>query len=478
MYLEPQIARAWTMQSPLNFTRYFFKHRNDKRFIIGRHHQLICEKLAAVLRGETKRLIINIAPRYGKTELAVKNFIAMGLALNPASRFLHLSYSGSLAQDNSVAIKDIVTSEEYRRLFPLRIKQGSDTKSRWDTEQGGGVYATSTLGQITGFGAGAVDVPGEPYRFAGAIVIDDPIKPEDALSDLVRESVNRRFETTIRNRVNSRNTPIVIIMQRVHERDLCGYLTSLEPGEWEVLSLPCITKDQDGNEQPLWEFKHTIDELRAIEANNAFVFQTQYQQNPKPLEGLMYSHFRTYETLPIERHTGRRKNYTDTADTGADFLCSIDYVEMDSGMYITNVLYTNKPMEYTEPTTARMLADDGVEEAIIESNNGGRGFSRNVETAVRNLGNLRMRFTTFTQTANKQSRIFSHSAEVQNMVFFPEGWDTKYPQFYNAMTSYRKEGGNAHDDAPDAVTGMVEWYKRGSAQLTDEEIRAIEDEIY
>lgn len=478
MFLEPQIARAWTMQNPLNFTRYFFKKRNDKRFIVGRHHQLICEKLAAVLRGETKRLIINIAPRYGKTELAVKNFIAMGLALNPASRFLHLSYSGSLAQDNSVAIKDIITSEEYQRLFPTRIKYGSDTKSRWDTEQGGGVYATSTLGQITGFGAGAVDVPGEPYTFAGAIVIDDPIKPEDALSDLVRESVNRRFETTIRNRVNSRNTPIVIIMQRVHERDLCGYLTALEPGEWEVLSLPCITKDQEGNEQPLWEFKHTVDELHAIEANNAFVYQTQYQQNPKPLEGLMYSHFRTYETLPVERHTGRRKNYTDTADTGADFLCSIDYVEMDSGMYITNVLYTNKPMEYTEPTTARMLADDGVEEAIIESNNGGRGFARNVEKAVRSLGNYRMRFNTFTQTANKKSRIFSHSAEVQNMVFFPVGWDTKYPQFYNAMTSYRKEGSNTHDDAPDAVTGMVEWYKRGSAQLTDEEIQAIEDEIY
>ena len=466
------------MANPLNFTRYFFKQRNDKRFIIGRHHRLICEKLAAVLRGDINRLIINIAPRYGKTELAVKNFIAMGLAMNPASRFLHLSYSGSLAQDNSVAIKDIVTSEEFMRLFPLRIKQGSDTKSRWDTQQGGGVYATSTLGQITGFGAGAVDTPGEPYRFAGAIVIDDPIKPEDALSDLVRESVNRRFETTIRNRVNSRNTPIVIIMQRVHERDLCGYLTSLEPDQWEVLSLPCISKDDEGNEQPLWEFKHSIEELHAIEANNSFVFQTQYQQNPKPLEGLMYSRLRTYETLPIERHTGKRKNYTDTADTGADFLCSIDYVEMDSGMYITNVLYTNKPMEYTEPTTARMLVDDGVQEAIIESNNGGRGFARNVEAAVRNLGNHRMSFNTFTQTANKASRIFSHSAEVQNMVFFPAGWETKYPQFHNAMTSYRKEGGNVHDDAPDAVTGMVEWYKRGQTHLTEAEIQAIEDEIY
>ena len=89
-------------------------------------------------------------------------------------------------------------------MLETRVKYGSDTKAQWDTEQGGGVYATSTLGQITGFGAGEVDRVDEhgnplPYRFAGAIIIDDPIKPEDALSDVVRERVNRRFETTIRN---------------------------------------------------------------------------------------------------------------------------------------------------------------------------------------------------------------------------------------------------------------------------------------
>lgn len=454
-----ELTKAWTLRDPLNFTRYFFRENQKKRFIVGDHHRRVCDALKEVMEGRINRLIINIAPRYGKTELAVKNFIAMGLALNPAARFIHLSYSSDLAMDNSVAIKDIVNSEAYRRLYDVRVKYGSDTKSQWDTEQGGGVYATSTLGQITGFGAGALDVPGEPYRFSGAIVIDDPIKPEDALSDVVRERVNRRFETTIRNRVNSRNTPIIIIMQRLHEHDLCGYLKGIEPDDWTVVSLPCIEEDPEGNPRPLWPFKHTLEELDKIKAANPFVFETQYMQNPKPLEGLMYTAFKSYETTPIEVNSPRKKCYIDTADTGADYLCAICYDEYESGCYVTDVLFTNKQMEYTEPATARMLVKNDTQEVIVESNNGGRGFRRNVEHLVREMGNRSMAFRDFAQTANKASRIFTRSAEVQNMVYFPKGWEMMWPQYHNAMASYRKEGGNKHDDAPDCTTGVVEFFR-------------------
>lgn len=480
-------TRTWVLASTLNFTRYFYaiQHAGSK-YIVGEHHRRICEKLDEVLQGKCRRLIINIAPRYGKTLLVSQMFIAAGLAMNPASLFLHLSYSSDLAMNNSMAIKDTVNTPEYQALFTTRIKKGSDTKSEWDTTDGGGVYATSTLGQITGFGAGSVDkVDAEgkplPYRFAGAIVIDDPIKPEDALSDNVRNSVNRRYETTIKNRVNSRNTPIIIIMQRLHEDDLCGYLMKQEEttGEhWDVLSLPCIQRDAEGHEKALWPFKHTIPELHQIEAANAFVFDTQYMQNPTPLEGLMYPRpFKTYKELPIEAHRGIRKNYTDTADTGSDFLCSIDYVEFASGCYVTDILYTKRPMEDTEPMTAHMLHKDNVEEVNIEANNGGRGFSRNVEKAVRNLGNLKMAFRTFTQTLNKQSRIFTHSNEVQNMIFYPEGWDIMWPGYYQAMTAYRKEGGNEHDDAPDATTGIIENYHGGSADDIDEATEEAYDDL-
>lgn len=458
VYDADDVLRSWILSDSLHFARYFFKLMNGgKKFVVGKHHRMVCDKLNDVLTGKTRRLIINIAPRYSKSELVSRNFIAMGLAINPAAKFIHLSYSGDLALGNSVAVKDIVKSEDYQRLFGVEIAVGTDTKSQWNTTKGGGLYATSSLGQVTGFGAGAIENEGDEWQFGGAIVIDDPIKPADALSDNNREAVNLHFETTIRNRVNSRNTPIIIIMQRLHEHDLCGYLMELEPDEWEVLSVPCISYNEDGEEEALWPFKHTIEELHKIESANQFVFDTQYMQNPKPLEGLMYSKLRTYEILPMEQSI--RKNYTDTADKGADFLCSVCYVETPSGMYVTDVLYTDKPMEYTEVKTAEMLLINGTQLVKVESNNGGEGFARNVEKNVRLQGTpvaLKMNFTSFFQSLNKNVRIFSHSAEVQNLIYFPSDWETRWPQFAQAVKGYRKVGRNAHDDAPDALTGMVE----------------------
>lgn len=401
------------------------------------------------------------------TELAVKNFIAMGMAVNPASKFIHLSYSLNLALDNATTVQSIMQSDDYQELFP--VKFAKDNKASWETEQGGGMYTTSTLGQVTGFGAGRVQAEDEPYRFSGAIIIDDPIKPEDALSDTVRERVNRRFETTIRNRVNSRNTPIIIIMQRLHEHDLCGYLREVEPDEWKVVSLPVIQYNENGEREALWAYKHTLEELDKINNANSFVFETQYMQNPTPMEGLMYPRpFKTYSIMPNEKQ-GMKLNYTDTADTGADYLCSVSYLAMKDGFYVYDVLYTKKPMEYTEQATAQMICRDEVRYCMIESNNGGRGFMRNVERLTREYDNMKTCFIPFTQTKNKAVRIFSRSAEVNNMIIFPEGWERRWAEFATAVKSYRKEGGNAHDDAVDVLTGIIE---RGSlvGGASDEQI--------
>lgn len=467
MVRDVDIERTFCLSSMLNFTRYMFKHKTGNKFIIGDHHRRICALLDDIVRGKVKRAIINIAPRYGKTELVSKNFIAYGLALNPRSKFIHLSYSDDLVLDNSKEINETVKSDYYQRLFPEVVVESKNTK-KWYTSEGGVVYAVSSAGQVTGFGAGQVDnpddvqvkldefVPTWESSFAGAIVIDDPIKPEDALSETIRERVNNRFESTIRNRVNSRNTPIIIIMQRLHEHDLCGYLQEIEPEDWTVLSLPCIWYDEQGAPQPLWEFKHTLEELYKIQKSNSFVFETQYLQNPKPLEGLMYSEFRTYDIIPYNKKS-IRKNYTDTADTGSDYLCSICYVETETANYITDILFTQKPMEYTEPATAELLSRNQVEICYIESNNGGRSFGRNVEAQCRIIGNYQTTFLAFTQTDNKRVRIFTRSNEVQNLTFFPSGWEHKWPEFASHIKAYRKQQEyNSHDDAEDALTGTIE----------------------
>ena len=478
-YQDIDIYKTWVLEGTLNFTRYFFKKRFKRKFVVGQHHVRISDVLDRILKGELTRVIFNVAPRYGKTELITKNFIAMGFALNPKAKFIHLSYSDDLARDNSRDIQSIVRTDEYQQLFPGTMPTSLGTK-KWNTEAGGGMYAVSSGGQVTGFGAGLVDEEEDEKEledaldelestvsseradenFGGAIVIDDPIKPDDATNEKVRDKVNHKFETTIRNRVNSRRTPIIIVMQRLDENDLCGYLEKLEPEEWTVISLPCIYTE-NGEEKALWPFKQTLEELHKLRDNEPWVFDTQYMQNPRPLIGLMYPlPWKTYETLPITKRAQVR-NYTDTADTGADFLCSIDYVDTEIGNFVLDVLYTDKPMEYTEPETARMMTRDKVERATVESNNGGRGFRRNVEKNCRLLGNTRTAFVDLSQTRNKQARINTHSNDVQNMTYFPVGWEKKWPKFHNALTGYKKEGGNLHDDAPDCLTGTYEQRSSG-----------------
>lgn len=280
-------------------TRYFFKAQEGRKFNVGEHHKKIAAALDSVFDGRCTRLMINLPPRYSKTEM-IKTFVKKGLAINPASKYIMLSYSANLALDNSENIKDSIASDWYRTLFPwVKIKTGSNSKQKWYTTAGGGVYATSSDGQVTGFGAGIVreytanpsdeDFPESmSSTWGGAIIIDDPLKPLDASSPVRRQKVNDQFENTIRSRVNDRSTPIIIIMQRLHKEDLCGYLMNIEPKEWTVLSLPAISEDENGNEVALYPFKHTIEELHKLRAANRFTFETQYQQNPMAINDKLW----------------------------------------------------------------------------------------------------------------------------------------------------------------------------------------------
>lgn len=470
-----KVHKALCLSSLLCFARYFFVKNNHKKFIRGDHHKLICQALDRVVHGEIKRLIINIAPRYGKTEIAVKNFIAYGLALNPSAKFIHLSYANELALDNSEGVKDLIKSDAFRELFPqVQIKQRTDSKKKWYTTEDGGVYATAAGGQVTGFGAGQVDEEDEdlddflsgendPEQFGGALIIDDPIKPEDAGSKLVREKVNKRFDSTIRNRVNSRNTPIIIIMQRLHEEDLCGHLLATEKDEWTVLSLPCIKNHGTAAAEALWPHKHTLAELLQMEINDPINFARQNMQQADSITGKLYKKFKTYSEQPAYLPT--IKSVVDTADEGSDFLCSIVYAPLPAGIYILDVYYTQHGMEITESKTAVQIKSFNVQECRVESNAGGRSFARNIERISRENQNWQTTFSWYHQSKNKQSRIFSQAAEVQNMIYYPVDWEIRWPLFARAMKAYLSEGGNSHDDAPDAITMVVEAEKLSSYQI-------------
>jgi len=207
----------------LFFCRVFFHVREGQKLIVNWHHRIIAETLEKVAKGEITRLIINIPPGYTKTEMAVIFFIAWSLARNPRARSIHISYSDDLAVWNSTLAKDVVRSEHFQALWPREIRGDVAAKKRWFLAEGGGLMAVSSGGQISGFRGGQMD----SEDFSGAVILDDPIKPDDTFSATVRTRINNRIPNTMRSRLALESTPVIVIMQRLHEEDTTGRYNGL-----------------------------------------------------------------------------------------------------------------------------------------------------------------------------------------------------------------------------------------------------------
>lgn len=266
--------------SLLLFTQNFYLERTGRRFDLsdppGRtsHYIEICQALTKVLRGETRRLIINVPPRYGKTELVIQ-FVAWALAIYPDSNFLYVSYSHTLAKKQTQTIRSIIQLPMYKHFFDVSLKDDASAKDNFETTKGGSVYAAGAGGSITGRGAGIKGCP----RFGGCIVIDDIHKPDEVTSDTVRQGINEWYYNTLQSRVNSPDTPIIFIGQRLHEDDLVTLLMKDE--EWERVVIKAI--DEAGN--PLHPEMHTLEALKKMQAESPYVFAAQYQQDPQPAGG-------------------------------------------------------------------------------------------------------------------------------------------------------------------------------------------------
>jgi predicted phage terminase large subunit-like protein len=339
--LDLRILKAECESDHLYFTRYFFKARQGIKFKVNWHHKLISDVLQKVITGEIKNVVITVPPGSSKTELAVINFIARGLAINPRARFLHLSGSDSLASLNSATAREIIRSDEYQALWPLKIADDANAKKRWnvlvDEQPAGGVYAVSLGGQITGFRAGHMTT-----GFQGAIIIDDPIKPEDAFSKVKLDAANRKLLTTVKSRKANPETPIILIMQRIAESDPAGFILSGNmEGKWTHVKIPALLDFDDlealgsqyramvgpvevdsKNRFSYWPYKEPLEQLLSMERGDAvspdgarisrFVFTSQYNQEPTTLGGNMIKgeYFDRHSVVPKIKY---RKIFADTA---------------------------------------------------------------------------------------------------------------------------------------------------------------------
>lgn len=282
--------------------------KEGQPFSIAPFHPVVCDTLDKVYTGEIKRLIINIPPGYGKTELAVINFIARGFAINPRARFIHASYAQALALDNSSKVKDIINLDGYQAHWPVRMRMDTNAKGLWRTTAGGHLRAAASGEPITGFRAGILAEPG----FTGALVIDDPLKPDDASSETMRSFINERWENTFKSRLAHEDVPVIVIMQRLHVEDFTAHLLEKSGERWHMLNLPVVVEGQpdkpdglvemikhDLPDGPLWERKHDREQINILRLAPQ-VFAGQYMQTPTVSGGNMFKAewLREYVTAP------------------------------------------------------------------------------------------------------------------------------------------------------------------------------------
>lgn len=285
------------------FTLWVFEEILKTPFDLNWHHETLFHSLEKVHRGDTKRLVINIPPRYSKTAIAVICFSAWAYANSKRCNFLHVSYGDALALKNSKSVKDIIQHEKFQELFPTTISVDEKSKRQWQIKEGGGFYATSSGGVVTGFGCGTHDT-GE---FGGALIVDDPHKVGEERFERSLIDITNNFEAVLATRLNNPDeTPVILVMQRVHENDLSGHLLSgkSQTGKYDHVCLRAMKESDDDDVrktgEALWESKHTKDALYEMKKANPSLFHGQYQQRPAPLEGNMVkkSMMRFYSVLP------------------------------------------------------------------------------------------------------------------------------------------------------------------------------------
>lgn len=413
----------------------------------------LCYQLQDFYKSDEKVCVINMPPRHGKSRTAGK-FVEWVLGTNSNEKIMTGSYNEDLSSSFAKSVRDTIASEKtegvivYSDIFPnTKIKDGEATQKKWALagSKVSNYLATSPTGTATGFGC-------------TIMIIDDLIKnAKEAYNENTLKNHIDWFNNTMLSRTEN-GFKLIIIMTRWSSNDLAGYILENYPNVRHI-NYKAVQEDgsmlcEDVLSKEDYEFK--------TKNMNKDIIYANYQQEPIDVKNRLYTTFKTYEKLPSAHYI---MNYTDTADEGEDYLCSIDYQMYNNEYYILDVIYTQESMEITEPAVAKMLTKDNVGNANIESNNGGRGFARNVQKELKQLKNTHTKVNWFHQSENKIARILSNSTGVMNNIYFPINWEDRWPEFAKHIKHYVRTGKNEHDDAEDCLTGVYEHPRPNTIQF-------------
>jgi predicted phage terminase large subunit-like protein len=425
-----------------------------QRYLHNWHIEAIAHHLEQCRLGETRRLIITLPPRNLKSICASVAFPAFVLGHDPKQRIVCVSYAHDLVIKHARDCRAVMESAWYRRLFPrTRIDPRKNTETEFETTARGFRLSTSVGGTLTG-------------RGGNLIVIDDPMKPAEAMSETRRVAVSGWYDTTLSSRLDHKTEDvIVLVMQRLHVDDLVGHL--LGKGEaWTHLDLPAIAevpqeiaigegrihcRAAGSLLHPDREPMSVLDEQKASMGSQAF--SAQYQQAPVPPGGALvqWAWFKTYTQLPKRTSGDRIVQSWDTASkTSAtnDFSVCTTWLVHGKDSYLIDVL--RRRLEY--PELRRLIQSHAAAYAastvLIEDTNAGTHLIQELQRE----GELRP--IAVKPEGDKIVRMEAQTADIEaGHVHIPEAasWLGDFQTEIMAFPYGR------HDDQVDSVSQFLAW---------------------
>jgi predicted phage terminase large subunit-like protein len=462
MKISPNDYRALLRRDFYAFTeRCFYELNPTTKFLPNWHIEMIAAALDACRRGEVTRLDINEPPRSLKSLCVSVAFPAFSLGHDPTAQIICASYGQDLANKHAMDCRTIMTSSWYQRLFPhTRLSPQRQALQEFITTRQGFRLSTSVGGVLTG-------------RGADYIIIDDPLKPDEAFSETQRNAVNNWYDHTLYSRLNDKRTGrIIIVMQRLHEDDLVGHVLGLEP--WKVIRLPAIAEEDEIHvietpygtrrfERRAGEALHPEREPLKIlkhirETQGEYNFSGQYQQSPSPLGGGMVKAvwFKIYTSSEVTDTFEMIFQSWDTANKPSelsDYSVCTTWGVKEKHIYLLDVY--RKRLGY--PELKRAVAERAEtfhpETILIEDKASGTQLIQDLiedgEYAVKK----------YEPTMDKIMRMHSVTSVIENgfaHVPYKAPWLAEY---LHELTTFPK---GKFDDQADSTSQALDWFKEYS----------------
>jgi predicted phage terminase large subunit-like protein len=446
---KARVLRALLRRDFPAFVRKVFATlESGQAFVPNWHLDAIAYQLERVRRGEIRRLIINMPPRSLKSVTASVAFPAFVLGHDPTRRIICVSYSGDLAKKHANDFRATVEAPWYRDLFPIMRIGQKDSETEIELTARGFRLATSVGGTLTG-------------RGGDLIIIDDPLKPDDAYSETKRNAANEWFKNTLLSRLDDKRTgAIIIVMQRIHMDDLAGFVTS-QSDEWEVLNLPAIAATDEvipisytevhrrkaGEAlSPTREPISVLENLKLQLGSDAY--SAQYQQTPVPPGGAMIKRdwIRRYTQLPPRRERSLILQSWDTASKGGpenDFsVCTTWFMTHDRRWYLLDVWRRRVDYPALKTAVRNLASEHAANRVLVEDAGAGTALVQELLGEVHGI-------LAVIADCNKITRMSIASAKFESgLVFLPE----RAPWLADFEAELFAFPGSRHDDQCDSVS--------------------------